>query len=398
MITWLLENNKHCFASFLDAIKAFDNLWRQALYLKMKKYGILLSPIISLKTYYDNLAAKIKINNIFSKTFILMRGVKQGGVLSGALFNFFINDLIEECYQSGVGAIFIDIIVAILVFCDDICLLSPDKEGMQILLNICNEYTKKWALEFNISKCKFIVFGSNKFNDSIFTLNGLPLLFSNNIKYLGIEFNRFLNFSNFFIDKFKNVSNSFFSLNSFGFKPGGINPFLQSFIYKSFCVSRLLYGLEIMSLNKKTLNSMNVSQNIIIRYMTGLSKHSHISNTRKTLKILSIEELFIHMKLVFIKNLKNNIICERIFNHLLVMKYKKNSKSFIKDFKNVCIILQKQSTDIINNIHSVLKEFKDSFLKIEATTETELIKVCLENNHDYIMIKQLNLVTYAGPQ
>jgi len=132
--------------------------------------------------------------------------------------------------------IFIDIIVAILVFCDDICLLSPDKEGMQILLNICNEYTKKWALEFNISKCKFIVFASNKFNDSIFTLNGLPLLLSNYIKYLGIEFNRFLNFSNFFIDKFKNVSNSFFSLNSFGFKPGGISPFLQSFIYKSFCV------------------------------------------------------------------------------------------------------------------------------------------------------------------
>ncbi len=49
-----------------------------------------------------------------------MRGVKQGGVLSGAFFNFFINNLIEECYQSGVGAIFID----------DICLPTPDEEGM----------------------------------------------------------------------------------------------------------------------------------------------------------------------------------------------------------------------------------------------------------------------------
>jgi hypothetical protein len=73
-----------------------------------------------LKTYYDKLAAKIKIKNIFSKIFILMRGVKQGGVLSGAFFNFFINNLIEECYQSGVGAIFID----------DICLPTPDEEGM----------------------------------------------------------------------------------------------------------------------------------------------------------------------------------------------------------------------------------------------------------------------------
>ena len=98
------------------------------------------------------------------------------------------------------------------MFCDDICLLSLNESEMQILLNICDHYSKKWALEFNISKCKYIVFGSNKFNNSSFILNGLPLSHTNNIKYLGIEFNTNLNFSNFFIDKFKAVSNSLFSL------------------------------------------------------------------------------------------------------------------------------------------------------------------------------------------
>ena len=74
---------------------------------------------------------------------------------------------------------------------------------------------------------------------------------SNIIKYLGIEFNNNLDFSNFSINKFSNVSNSFYSLNSFGFMPGGISPFPQSFIYKSFWISRLLYGFEIMSIKKK---------------------------------------------------------------------------------------------------------------------------------------------------
>ena len=32
-----VENNMHIFAALLDAFKAFDNLWIQALYLKMKK-------------------------------------------------------------------------------------------------------------------------------------------------------------------------------------------------------------------------------------------------------------------------------------------------------------------------------------------------------------------------
>jgi hypothetical protein len=112
----------------------------------------------------------------------------------------------------------------------------------------------------------------------------------------------------------------------------------------------------------------------------------HISNTRKTLRILSFDELFIYMKLVFIKNLKNNIICERIFSHLLVLKYKKNSKSFIRDFKYVCAALQIESTDIINNIHTVLKEYKELCLEIEDNSDTELIKVCLENNQDYNII------------
>jgi hypothetical protein len=60
-------------------------------------------------------------------------------------------------------------------------------------------------------------------------------------------------------------------------------------LYKSFCISRLLYGLEIISINKKTLNKLNVSQNNIIRYI-------HISNTRKILRILSINNLYDYMK------------------------------------------------------------------------------------------------------
>jgi hypothetical protein len=77
------------------------------------------------------------------------------------------DDLIQECCQSGIGTYFIDIIVAILAFCDDVCLLSPDESELQILLNICDNYSKNWAFEYNVSKCKYMVFGSNKFNNNI---------------------------------------------------------------------------------------------------------------------------------------------------------------------------------------------------------------------------------------
>ena len=57
-----------------------------------------------------------------------------------------------------------------------------------------------------IPNWEWFVFGNNRYNAIMqytnFILNGLPLSFSHNIKYLGIEFNNNLDFSYFFISNF----------------------------------------------------------------------------------------------------------------------------------------------------------------------------------------------------
>jgi hypothetical protein len=89
-----IEEKKHIFAVSLDAVKAFDKVWREALFYKLKKLKININLIILLRIYYDKLASKIKLGSFLSVLFKLLRGLKQGGVLSGALFNTFIDDLI----------------------------------------------------------------------------------------------------------------------------------------------------------------------------------------------------------------------------------------------------------------------------------------------------------------
>ena len=63
-------------------MKAFDKLWREGLFFKMKKQNYDTSLIILLNIYYDHLASYIKLEKDFSKKIKLKRGVKQGGVLS----------------------------------------------------------------------------------------------------------------------------------------------------------------------------------------------------------------------------------------------------------------------------------------------------------------------------
>jgi hypothetical protein len=63
-----------------------------------------------------------------------------------------------------------------------------------------------------------MVFSSNNFINNVFTLNNLPLSYNINIKSLGIEFEKDINFSKIFIKKFQSVSNFFFLFLFFWFQ------------------------------------------------------------------------------------------------------------------------------------------------------------------------------------
>ena len=52
---------------------------------------------------------------------------------------------------------------------------------------------------------------------------------------------------------------------------------------------------------------------------------------------------------------------------------------------------------VIANIIKVTKDFKEKCLLVDINTASDLIIKCLNNNKDYNMINQLNLVTYSGP-
>jgi hypothetical protein len=115
-----------------------------------------------------------------------------------------------------------------------------------------------------------------------------------------------------------------------------------------------------MTIVKKTLKSLNISHNDLIRYMTGLSRNSHISNTLKILKLFNISELYISVKLIFVKNLKSNFICTSIFNYLLFENQKSSSFSFMKEFKIICAQL---NLDVTYAFVTILVNYKKNTLQ-----------------------------------
>ena len=102
-------------------------------------------------------------------------------------------------------------------------------------------------------------------------MNNIQINFVESFTILGFTFNRNnLKSDKFLISKFNTVRKSFFSLHDFGLRPEGLNPFLQGFIYKTYCLSRLLYSIKKMCVSLKTLKTVNTMQNNLIRYALRL--------------------------------------------------------------------------------------------------------------------------------
>ena len=86
-------------------------------------------------------------------------GVKQGGPLSPRLFAMYVEDLITEVESSKSGIKIQDIKVDIIMYADDILLISDTKESLQMLLNVTQRYGHKWEIKFNHDKTVYMELG-----------------------------------------------------------------------------------------------------------------------------------------------------------------------------------------------------------------------------------------------
>ena len=75
------------YCCFIDYVKAFDNVSRVKLWLKLDRYGI-TGKIITIKSMYSKLKACIKLNGNFSDVFTYNVGLMQGESLSPLLYFF----------------------------------------------------------------------------------------------------------------------------------------------------------------------------------------------------------------------------------------------------------------------------------------------------------------------
>ena len=151
--TQFLEDNFAFDVIYTDFAKAFDSVPHERLFIKLDSIGIRGDILNWIKSFLRSRTQCVNVDGALSEWLDVLSGIPQGSVLGPILFVIFINDMPEEVKFN-----------VCKLFADDCKLFGVvdklEANTMQNDLNSIRDWSNRWQLPFNASKCKVMHFGS----------------------------------------------------------------------------------------------------------------------------------------------------------------------------------------------------------------------------------------------
>jgi len=119
-----------------------------ALYVKLMHRNTPKCFLDVLINWYSKSYAFVRWGSFVSRSFQILAGVRQGGILSPALFAVFIDSMICKLRAAGIGKHYF----GCLLYADDILLICHSVTVMQLMLDICSKEAELMDFSFNTVK------------------------------------------------------------------------------------------------------------------------------------------------------------------------------------------------------------------------------------------------------
>ena len=138
VISKYINSGTDVHSAFLDMSKAYDCLNHHTLLKKLIDAQLPSGIIAIIKALYFNQNFVTVYNESKSSSDHIGNGIRQGGIMSGILFNFYINDLIDRINLDDSGCTLHHNKYAIVAYADDLVVMTPSKQSLQKLINLVN--------------------------------------------------------------------------------------------------------------------------------------------------------------------------------------------------------------------------------------------------------------------
>jgi len=263
---------------YLDFTKAFDTVPHKRLLIKMADMNINHTVIKWVQNWLTNRAQRVTIRGAPSEWLPVTSGVPQGSVLGPILFLIYINDI-----DKGLTS-------KLLKFADDTKIFRAIKKEsdcveLQRDINNIMEWSNKWQMKFNTTKCKVVHIGTKNPNHQ-YTMDENPLQSSQGEKDLGVTINQDLSFDTHIANAVKKA-NQILGMIWRTYDDKSMKNILQ--LYKSLVRPHLEYATQVWRPYKQTqINLIEKVQRRATRMIRGLNRVTYEERLRKC-HLLSLE-------------------------------------------------------------------------------------------------------------
>ena len=193
VIEQYLSRKRKLFVAFIDFQKAFDTFSRYYLWKVLSENCTGGKMLTMLQAIYSSVASCVRHSDGCTAYFECSIGLKQGCNLSPQIFSYLINEIGKElvkCGKYGVQIMPDPKELFILLFADDVVLLSDTVHGLQNQLGVLERKSGEVGLTVNMDKSKIIVFrlGGHLASHERWCHGDKKLEVVNEYRYLGIIF------------------------------------------------------------------------------------------------------------------------------------------------------------------------------------------------------------------
>ena len=151
-------NKKEAILTYLDVTKAYDKAWLDAILYVLHKEGLRNKLWLIVKNLNSNLKTTILTKHGPTREITIKDSIRQGGVLSVVLYALMMDEISKELTEANLGIKIpnTDQRIPTLLWMDDVLLMETEPPKSQELLDITNNASQKYHIEFGMPKTKYL--------------------------------------------------------------------------------------------------------------------------------------------------------------------------------------------------------------------------------------------------
>uniref|UniRef100_A0A8D9EQ38 Craniofacial development protein 2 n=1 Tax=Cacopsylla melanoneura TaxID=428564 RepID=A0A8D9EQ38_9HEMI len=279
------------YACLIDYQKAFDRVKHEKIIEILEKTGIDKRDLKIISNLYWHQTAILKIEDEHTEEMEILRGVRQGCILSPILFNLYSEHIFREALQDLEEGISINgFKLNNLRYADDTVVFANTIEGLQALMNKIYETSKKYGLDINTSKTKFMIVSKKQINNVNLYINNARIERVSKYTYLGTIINEAWDNSQEIKSRIGKARSIFNSMSA-AFKSHNLTLDTKVRLLRCYVFSVLLYGVETWTLTKDTSNRLEAFELWLYRRILKISWTQKVTNVTVLQRMKKTKEL-----------------------------------------------------------------------------------------------------------